>query len=277
MIAGDDSENENEEVILSGYEYNASDMIHKPLDNDTVIQRVNNAIKRYSNGRYIEGKVEKQNRKLIKQYKESIECYNNLLDILQNIIANRQIEARPHILRVAEYSRILATHYAKLYPRAKMTKKKINLIAEASKMHDVGKITMPDALIQRPGKLSKQELDSLMEHTLRGSEIMEVIGRFRNDDYGKIGYNICKYHHAKYDGNGYPYGTKDNQIPIEAQIVSLADIYDVLIHEPINNHLHSEDEAFHILMEGKCGELAPRMKECLASARMELEMVKLDD
>ncbi len=224
----------------------------------------------------LEEKVKQQNKELLRQHKRLMEYHDCLVDILQNIIANRQVEASIHLIRVEAYSRILATHYADLNPHARMTKKKISLIAEASKLHDIGKITMPDTLIKRPGKLSKQELESLMEHTVRGSEIMKLLSDFRHDDYSKIGYNICKYHHARYDGSGYPIGIRDNQIPIEAQIVSLADVYDILLHESINNHIHSKEEAFQIIMDGKCGELAPKMKECLVSAREELEEWRID-
>lgn len=224
-----------------------------------------------------EKKVKQQNKELMRQYKRLAEYHDRVADMLLNIMILREIETPAHLMRVAAYSRILSMYYAILYPHAKMTSKRVHLIAEAAKLHDVGKLVLPDSLIQKKGKLSKQELDSMMEHTLRGSEIMELIDEFRNDDYAKLGYNICKYHHARCDGSGYPPGVCDEQIPVEAQIVSLADLYDVLVHEPINNHVYSKTEAFTMLMEGQCGELTPKMKDCLFAARRDLEAWEIEE
>lgn len=199
--------------------------------------------------------------------------HEHLIEILKDIMFYRNTESVEHVQYVQEYTRIIARQYAKLYPRSKMTAHKIDLIVQAAQMHDVGKITMPDAILTRPGQLSRSEMELLKEHTINGSRIMKVMSEFQGKDYSRICYNVCLYHHEKYDGTGYPYGLKKDKIPIEAQIVALADMYDALVNEKMNNEVYSKEKAFYMLMNGICGELSPRMKECLQEAKESLEEV----
>lgn len=199
--------------------------------------------------------------------------HEHLIEILRDIMFYRNTESVKHVQYVQEYTRIIAKQYAKLYPRSKMTAHKIDLIVQAAQMHDVGKITMPDAILTRPGQLSRSEMELLKEHTINGSRIMKVMFEFQEKDYSRICYNVCLYHHEKYDGTGYPYGLKKDKIPIEAQIVALADMYDTLVNEKMNTEVYSKEKAFYMLMNGICGELSPRMKECLQEAKESLEEV----
>lgn len=202
--------------------------------------------------------------------------YEQLIGILNDIISYRSMESAMHIQYVQEYTRVLAKQYAKLYPRSKMTKRKIDLIVQAARLHDVGKLVMPDSLLKKPGQLSKWEMEILKEHTIRGSEIMQAISGFHDRDYCRICYNVCLYHHEKYDGSGYPYGLKRDRIPVEAQLVALADMYDALVNMRENKEFYSKDKAFYMLMNGMCGELSPRMRECLQEAKEALELIYIE-
>lgn len=201
--------------------------------------------------------------------------HEHMIKILNDIIFCRSTESASHVRYVQEYTRVLAEQYAKLYPRSKMTGHKINLIVQAAGLHDVGKIIMPDSVLKNPGQLSKWEMEQLRDHTIKGGEIIKIVLEFQDRDYRRICYNVCLYHHEKYDGSGYPYGLKKDRIPLEAQLVGLADMYDTLVNAEVNKKPYSKDIAFYMLMNGKCGELAPRMKECLQEAKDVLEQVHI--
>lgn len=213
---------------------------------------------------------------IMKEENQFKEYHEHLIRILNDIISCRSMESARHVWYVQEYTRVLAEQYAKLYPRSKMTRHKIDLIVHAARLHDVGKIAMPDSVLKNPGQLSKWEMAQLKEHTVKGSEIIQIVSEFQDRDYRRICYNVCLYHHEKYDGTGYPHGLKKDRIPLEAQLVGLADMYDVLVNAEVNKKAYSKDIAFYMLMNGKCGELSPRMKECLQESKDVLERVHIE-
>ncbi len=204
-----------------------------------------------------------------------VEHYENIVRCLNEMITNRNIESLQHIRYVQGYTGILATEYAKVYPKSRMTKEKIAWIVEAAGVHDIGKIMMPDILISRVGRLSKAETERMKEHTIKGYEMVKYLFDFREDDFCRICQNVCLYHHEKYDGSGYPRGLKKDRIPIEAQIVSVADMYEVMVHNERNDMLFSKEKVYYMLMNGECGELSPRMRECLESAKEQLEQLRI--
>lgn len=203
--------------------------------------------------------------------------YMNLVETLSDILTYRNIESIEHMKNVQGYTWILVNQYAKLYPEAGMTERKIEMISEAALIHDVGKIVMPDSLLNRAGRLSKTDMELAMEHTVEGEKIVKRMFAFLGEDYCEACSNICLYHHEKYDGSGYPNGLKGKEIPIEAQIVALADIYDILIHTDAHKKIISKEKAYYMLMNDVCGKLSAEMKECLESAKEALEAFSLED
>lgn len=262
---------DDEEAMKRGYALGATDVVMKPFKADIIIQRVHNIIEFYHHKNHLEELVRLQTAEM-KQQNEKLQRHNDsTIEILRDIITFRNTESDLHIRYVEGYTRILAKKYAALYPRSKMTNQKIEYIVQAAGMHDLGKIAMPDLLISRQGRLLPEEIDYLKEHTIKGSDIIKVMLEFEKGPLYRISYNVCRYHHERYDGTGYPEGLSGDKIPVEAQLVALADMYDALVNVTVNKEIYSGDKAVRMLLDGICGELSPRMKECLVAAKQELE------
>lgn len=187
------------------------------------------------------------------------------------------IEPEQHILYVQGYTKILAEHYARLYPKARMTIGKIKKIVRAARLHDIGKLAVPEWVLCKDGRLSEYELDMLKAHTIKGCEMMHILGMTEDEEYNRICHNVILYHHEKYDGSGYPYGLKKDRIPKEAQIVCLADMYEILIHGKGERKRFTKEEAYHMLMRGEFGEISPRMRECFTDAKEDMEAFVVED
>ena len=267
---------EDEDAMERGYHMGATDVIKKPFVTHTVLQRVKNTLELYRYKYRLEELVDEKTKELSNQYHKLEEYHLRLVEVLNDIVDSRSVESMEHIAYVQGYTRILANHYAQIFKHARMTKQKIEYIVKAATIHDIGKITLPDTILTRPGKLSHWEMEVLKGHTVKGSQIVEVMAEFEDDEYRKICRNVCMYHHEKYDGSGYPGRIRKERIPIEAQLVGLADLYDALIHTGVQSKAVKQKDAYTLLMEGRCGELSPRMKECLMSAKEELEEFEIE-
>ena len=152
-----------------------------------------------------------------------------------------------------------------------LTDSKIEVIVAASALHDIGKIAIPDSILLKPGRLTTDEFTVMKTHTSKGSEILANIKDTWDDEYGEISLTICLYHHERYDGKGYPHGLKGDEIPISAQIVSLADVYDALINERVYKNAFTKEEAFNMIMNGECGVFGPHILECFQKTRDQFE------
>ena len=199
---------------------------------------------------------------------------DTFIELLSDMIIQSNTESREHMWFVERYSSILSRYYSKLYPRSRMSSKKQKLIANAARIHDVGKISMPDVLLTKMGTMSFNEFNLYKKHTIKGSQIIRSFSVGRDRDFERICYNVCLNHHEKYDGSGYPYGLKADKIPIEAQIVGLADIYDTLRHGGVPEPV-SDNKAFYMIVNGKCGKISERLINCFEEAREELEAVDI--
>ena len=199
---------------------------------------------------------------------------DTFIEMLCDMIVQNNAESREHMWYVEKYSEILSRYYSKLYPRSRMSKEKQKLIAKAARIHDVGKISIPDVLLTKMGHMSFNEFNLYKKHTIKGGQIIRSFSVGRDRDFERICYNVCLYHHEKCDGSGYPYGLKADKIPVEAQIVGLADIYDTLrqrgVPEPVSNN-----KAFYMIVNGECGEISERMINCFEEAREELEAIDI--
>lgn len=225
----------------------------------------------YVTKRHLEELVKLQTSVLQQQALELRRLHEHIIEILGNVVEFRNLESGEHVKRVKAFTRILAEHLAKACPEYQLDKEAVDVITAAAALHDVGKIAIPDAILLKPGKLTAQEFEVMKTHTTKGCEIMAMLGDMQEGEYGRAGYEICRCHHERYDGKGYPDGLKGEEIPVAAQIVSLADVYDALISERCYKSAYTPAEAYDMIMRGDCGQFSPKLLLCLGEARRELE------
>jgi putative two-component system response regulator len=263
------------------FEMGASDYVRKPFDNALVCNRVRNIADLYGYKNGLEEKVHNQTETLRTQYKllqkqakELKEKNENIIDILGTVVECRDMESGEHIQRVKEYTRILAEEMMQDYPEYGLTKHKIEIISSASALHDIGKIAIPDHILLKPGKLTAEEYEYMKSHTTRGCEVLNNIKGAWDEEYGKYSYEICRHHHERYDGRGYPDGLRADEIPISAQLVSIADVYDALVNERVYKDAIPLDKAFQMIMQGECGVFSPKLLEAFRKVRRQFEALK---
>ena len=147
----------------------------------------------------------------------------------------------------------------------------MEIITSASSLHDVGKIAIPDGILLKPGRLTAEEFEIMKTHTTKGSELLTNIKGIWDEDYAQVCYEICRHHHEKYDGRGYPDGLKGDEIPVAAQIVSIADVYDALVSSRVYKGAFTVDVAFQMINDGECGVFSPKLLDSFARVREEFE------
>lgn len=265
------------------FELGAADFIHRPFNDILVRKRVHNVVDLFQYQQELEQKVEKQTETLRKQYRmlqlqaEKLrQSKANVIDILGTVVEYRNLESGEHIKRVKGYTRILAERLMKDYPEYGLTKEKIEVIVFASALHDIGKIAIPDSILLKPGKLTDEEFEYMKSHTTRGCEILKNIKNIWDEEYSVVSYEICRHHHERFDGKGYPDGLKGDDIPISAQIVSIADVYDALVNERVYKSAFSKEKAFLMITTGECGVFSPRLLDCFWNVRKEFEKLTVE-
>lgn len=166
---------------------------------------------------------------------------------------------------------ILAEKFSVQYPEYNLKEDTIQTIINTSPLHDVGKISIPDSILLKPGRLTKDEFEYMKSHTIRGCEIIEAMSKDWESDVKKTSLEIARWHHERYDGKGYPDGLKGDDIPISAQLVSLADVYDALVSERCYKESYSKDEAYRMIITGECGVFLPKLIEVFRNSKKEFE------
>lgn len=260
------------------FELGVSDFIKKPFDNTLVKKRVQNITEMYLYKNNLEEQVKKQTEIISKQYdmlKEHAEklASNNvkIIEVLGNIVEYRNIESGEHIQRVKMYTRILGEQMMEDYPEYGLTPEKLDIIVSASALHDVGKISIPDSILLKPGRLTDEEFEYMKQHTTKGCDIIDSMPDIWSDEYKEACYEICRHHHERYDGRGYPDKLAGDDIPISAQIVSLADVYDALVNERVYKKAFPKDKAYEMIMNNECGVFSPKIYECFKKIRPKFE------
>ncbi|MDE6024665.1 MAG: response regulator [Lachnospiraceae bacterium] len=261
----------DEQTEFECYSLGASALIAKPFVAQTVKQRVNNIIEIHRNADRLEKKVQQQRERLDKQ-RRKMEIFNEkLVDVVSNIVEFRDLESGAHVKRVKGLTRIMAETYMKLYPEAGLTKEKINVIVRASALHDIGKISIPDSILLKPGRLTDEEREIMMSHTTKGCEILKLMDVVQDDEQVKASYEICRHHHERYDGRGYPDKLKGDDIPLSAQLVSIVDVYDALVCERVYKKAFDKETAYNMIQNGECGIFSPKLLKCFEHARRAME------
>ncbi|RHV85844.1 diguanylate cyclase [Lachnospiraceae bacterium OF09-33XD] len=242
--------------IDAAYDLGATEYVNRPFDPKTISRRVANTIMLYSKQKFLENAVTEQ---VLEKEKSNL----IMVEILSHIVEFRNGESGMHVLNIRTITEMLLTQLCVLQDQYRYLQPQILLIANASALHDIGKISIDEQIINRPGKLTQEEHEKIKTHSRIGAEILEKTRYFPNEEIVRVARDICLWHHERYDGRGYPDGLVGDEIPIEAQVVSLADVYDALIHKRIYKEAYSHQKAFELIFSGQCGAFNPLLLQCL--------------
>ena len=264
--------------VAECFEYGAADYIRKTVNTDFVKQRLQKLLELYEQKNDFKERLDKQTLTMRSQYRllqqqamQLKKNNENIINILGTIVEYRNMEGRTHTTRVKGFTKILGKHMMKDYPEYGLTEDKINAIATASVLHDVGKVMLSDAVLLKPGKLTAEEFEYVKSHSIKGYDIVNSIADLWEGEYIEYSREIVRWHHEKYDGSGYPDGLKGDEIPISAQLVSVADCYDSLISESVYKGAIPYEEAYNMILQGECGMFSYKLLECLRKAKEEME------
>lgn len=246
-----------------GYSYGVSDIIYKPFISRVVMRRVINIIELYRHKNHVEQILSERT----KQLRETNEF---MIDALGTVVEFRNVESGEHINRIKFFTRILLQYVVKSYPACGLTEKEIDRIVRASALHDIGKIAIPDSILLKPGPLTKEEFAVMATHTTLGCEILTNFHRISDREFFDTCYEICRHHHERWDGNGYPDHLSGEQIPLCSQIVSIVDVYDALVSKRVYKDAFAHERAVEMIGNGECGIFSPLAVECFHLAEKEL-------
>ena len=272
MITGENSV----EFERRGYEYGIVEYIHKPYFAPVVRQMVKNNINLYAYKARLESLVRTQpaelqeQNKLLKEQAEKLRKTNDvMIDAMSNVVEFRNMESGQHVKRIRVFTKALAQDIMVRYPEYGLTKEKIEIINQAAAMHDIGKITVPDNILLKPGKLTSEQFEIMKAHTSRGSEMIAAFVHLEDEDYYNYCYDICRHHHERFDGRGYPDGLKGDEIGIAPQIVSIADVFDALVTERVYKKAFDRETAYQMILNGECGCFSPKLLEAFLGVKEE--------
>lgn len=260
----------SEETIRRAYEMGASDYISRPFDSRVVCRRVANMIKLYSKQKNLTKLVTEQINKKEKNNRMMIR-------ILSQIVEFRNSESGSHVLHIEKLTEMLMNRLIHKTDRYNIDPVQQDLIPIASALHDIGKIGIDEKILNKPGKLTPEEFEKMKQHSVIGETILTSTKANTNEPLIKIASQICRWHHERYDGRGYPDGLKGDEIPICAQIVSLADVYDALTSERVYKKAFSHEQTMEMIQTGQCGAFNPILLECLADIQDDVKRELLSD
>ena len=253
-----------DDFIRRAYDLGVSDYISRPFDIKVVWRRVNNTIKLYT-----------KQRKLVSILKDQIyekEKYNRMMvSILSHIVEFRNGESSQHVLNIYVLAAMLLDRLIQKTDRYQLSWDDRFQIVTASALHDIGKIGIDAKILNKPGRLTDEEFEIMKTHTLIGFEMLDNLEIYKNEPLIKTASQICRWHHERYDGKGYPDGLKGDEIPISAQVVSVADVYDALTSVRVYKKAFSHEKAIEMIKNGECGAFNPILLECLVDIQEKIK------
>lgn len=260
MISSEDSAS----YVRRAYEMGASDYISRPFDVQVVHQRVSNTIKLYAKQRRLISLV-------TDQIREKEKNNQMMISILSQIVEFRNSESGSHVLHINIITGMLLERLMQKTDQYHLQWSDQFLITTASALHDIGKIGIDEKILNKPGKLTKEEFEIMKTHTLIGASMLKSIEMYQNEKLLQVAYQICRWHHERYDGKGYPDGLKGEEIPISVQVVAIADVYDALVGKRVYKKAFSHETAIHMILNGECGAFNPLLLECLTDIQNRLK------
>ena len=261
MISSDDSD----DAIRRSYELGASDYVNRPFDARIVYRRVTNTIKLYA-----------KQRRLVQMVSDQIRARENntdtLVGVLSHIVEFRNGESGAHVLHIRIITELLLHRLLEISSQYPITAEQQDNIPLASALHDIGKIGIDEKILNKPGKLTPEEYEVIKTHSMLGAEMLHQLGNFNEQPLLQTAYEIARWHHERWDGRGYPDGLKGDEIPISAQLVALADVYDALTSERYYKKAFSHEKAVQMILNGECGAFNPLLLQCLTDMQTDLKV-----
>lgn len=262
MITGDESDGS----IRKAYELGVSDYINRPFDVKVVYRRVMNTIQLYS-----------KQRRLIKRVTEqTVEKENDariMTGIISHIAEFRNGDSGKHIINIRRLVRMTLERLVLKTDRYPLSMRDIDMITNASALHDIGKMTIDENILNKPGRLTAEEFEKIKTHTTAGAEMIWSLREYRDEPLLKYARDICLYHHERYDGSGYPYGLRGDEIPIAAQVVAICDVYDALVSPRVYKAAIPHEQAMKIIEEDEREKYSPVILECFREMSDELSKI----
>ena len=265
MISSEDTV----DAVRRAFDLGASDYISRPFDAKGVYQRIINTIQLYAKQRRLSAMA-------ADLAFEKERASRMMIGILSQVVEKRNGESRDHVQRVAQLTSMLLAGLAQKTDRYPLTREIRRTIATAAALHDIGKMEICEDLLHKEGPLTEAERRTLQSHTLLGAQMLEEQPECRDDAFARTAYNICRWHHERYDGGGYPDGLQGEQIPIEAQVVGLADVYERLVSRPVDGHARTHSEVVQMICTGVCGAFNPLLLDCLQDMEVEIARAMQD-
>ena len=260
MISSEDSD----ATIRRSYELGASDYVNRPFDARIVYRRVTNTIKLYA-----------KQRRLVQMVSEQIRARENntdmLVGVLSHIVEFRNGESGAHVRHIRIITELLLRRLLEISSRYSITAEQQDMIPLASALHDIGKIGIDEKVLNKPGKLTPEEFEVMKTHSMLGAKMLHDLDNFAEQPLLQTAYEIARWHHERWDGRGYPDGLKGDEIPISAQLVSLADVYDALTSERCYKKAFSHEKAVQMILNGECGAFNPLLLQCLTDIQTDLK------
>lgn len=250
--------------IDHAYDLGAVEYINRPFDEKTVQRRVQNTIMLYTKQKLLQNMVTEQ---VLEKEKNS----RVMVDILSHIVEFRNGESGLHVMHIRVMTEVLLKQLAKMTTAYDLSPETITMITNASALHDIGKISIPEHILNKPGKLTAEEFEIMKTHSAIGARILEDTPYHQKEALLKTARDICLWHHERYDGNGYPDGLQGEEIPVSAQVVSLADVYDALTSKRVYKEAYSHETAMRMIFAGECGIFNPLLLKCLKEAESYLK------
>ena len=265
MISSEDTV----DAVRRAFDLGASDYISRPFDAKVVYQRIINTIQLYAKQRRLSAMA-------ADLAFEKERASRMMIGILSQVVEKRNGESRDHVQRVAQLTSMLLAGLAQKTDRYPLTREMRRTIATAAALHDIGKMEICEDLLHKEGPLTEAERRTLQSHTLLGAQMLEEQPECRDDAFARTAYNICRWDHERYDGGGYPDGLQGEQIPIEAQVVGLADVYERLVSRPVDGHARTHSEVVQMICTGVCGAFNPLLLDCLQDMEVEIARAMQD-
>ena len=269
MISSEDAV----DTMRKAYELGITDYITRPFDSVIVKKRVQNTLGLYMNQKHLINVV-------YDQVYEKEENNDIMIRIMSNILGSRNSESREHILHIKTATEMMLRQLVKVTDAYPLTEADIALITTASSLHDIGKIRIPEEILNKPGRLTDEEFKIMKKHSELGAAIIKDMDFPQDHRLVHTAWEICRWHHERWDGKGYPDGLKGEEIPISAQVVSIVDVYDALTSERCYKKAFDHDTAIQMILDGQCGQFNPILLMCLKELSLQLSKMidkEMDD